>query len=79
MCIVSAVTKVVLAFGGGELSQQLGEGLFQGVDSPCCCGSQQRFEFGEPLLDGVEVRAVRWQISQSGADRFNGLSHARHL
>lgn len=35
------------------------------------CGSHEVFEFGEDLLDRVEVRAVGWQedkVGSSGAD-----------
>lgn len=39
------------------------------------CGAQQRFQFGERLLDRIEVRTVRWQEAQLCARTFNGEAH----
>ena len=41
--------------------------------SHCC------FEFGEYLLDRVEVRRVGRQVAHAGADRLNCLPHAIDL
>ena len=34
---------------------------------------EERFQFGERLFDGIEVRTVRRQKSDLGADRFDGV------
>jgi hypothetical protein len=38
--------------------------------------SEQRFEFGEGLLDRIEIRAVGWQVEQLGAAAFDRLLDA---
>ena len=41
--------------------------------------SEQRFEFGEGLLDRIEVGAVGWQVEQPGLPAFDGLRKAGDL
>lgn len=36
-------------------------------------------EFGEGQFDGIEVRAVRWQVDQLGAGRLDGHANASHF
>lgn len=50
------------------------EGIEQGTDAPPCCFdgsfcgfSEQVFQFGEDLLDRIEIRAVGWQEQQARA------------
>ena len=40
---------------------------------------EQRFEFGEGLLDRIEVGAVGWQVEQLGAAAFDRLLDAGNL
>ncbi len=42
-------------------------------------GSQVRFEFGKDLFNGIEVRTVRRQIEELGADGFNRLADPGHF
>ena len=42
-------------------------------------GSQVRFEFGKDLFNGIEVRTVRRQIEQLGADGFNRVADPGHF
>ena len=62
------------------------EGVEQGADAlPCSLDgafsgfSQEQFEFGEDLLDRIEVGAVRRQEQQLGACRPDGLAHGLAL
>ena len=41
--------------------------------------SQQGFEFGEELFDGVEVWAVQGQVAQLGAGGLDGSSFSRSM
>src|SRR3954462_14379106 len=43
------------------------------------CLSEQRLEFGESLLDGIEVGAVGRQINQIGSHALDRLPDPGHL
>lgn len=62
------------------------EGVEKSSDTPPCCldgsfggFSQQGFEFGEDLLDRIEVGAIGRQEQQPRACRTNGLAHSLAL
>ena len=44
-----------------------------------CALSEQRLEFGEGLLDGIEVGAVGRQINQFGSHALDRLPDPGHL
>lgn len=44
-----------------------------------CALSEHRLEFGESLLDGIEVGAVGRQINQLGSDALDRLADPGHL
>ena len=62
------------------------EGIEQGTDAPPCCfdGSfcgfpEEVFQFGEDLIDRIEVWAVRWQEQQARASGPDCVSDGRFL
>lgn len=46
-----------------------------GFDGAGGTPAQQMFEFGEDLLDGIEIGRVFWQKEQLGLGRLDGLAH----
>jgi len=65
------VCEIILAFLRTNGCESLGDRRDEGVD---CSGrqlSQERFELGEELFDGIEVGTVGRQITQFGAGGFN--------
>src|SRR4051812_31128084 len=44
----------------------------QGAEGSCGGGAQMGFEFGEGQFDGIEVRAVGWQMQELGSTAFHG-------
>ena len=71
--------EIVGAFGGVELGEGVGYCADQVIKGSRCGFSQQRFQFGEYLLDGIEVGAVRRQIAQAGPGFFDGLLDTGNL
>ena len=63
--VVAALRSVELVHG----VRDAGSHLIKRARLPC---AENPFEFGEDLLDGIEIRAIRWQESKSGACRFDG-------
>ena len=55
--------------GGGNGLAEFVEGSFGGF-------SQEGFELGEDLLDGIEVGTVGREIEESGSDLFDSLANA---
>jgi len=64
----------VSAFLGREGVDDAADGVPQSLDGACCGLSQERLEFREGLLDGIEVWRIGWKIPQRGAGRFNQFS-----
>ncbi len=58
-CSIAGISKVILAFGRCEAFERGGDRLVEAFDGPLGGASQKPFEFGERLLDGIEVGAVR--------------------
>src|SRR5260370_2261267 len=52
------------------------DSLFQCGSCSCFGISQQLFEFGPGLLDGVEAREVRWQLEDLSTDSGDALGNA---
>ncbi len=61
------MSEEVGAFGWSEGREQAGDGSPEGLDCSGCGLAQMSFEFGEGLLDGIEIRRVRRQIAQGCA------------
>jgi hypothetical protein len=53
----------------------MGDGLGDGVKGSGSGFSQERFELGEHLLDGIEVGRVFWQEDEPGSGGSDRLSH----
>jgi hypothetical protein len=70
--IVSAVDEVVLAFGGCEGLERIGDSIPEIIDGSGGGFSQERFQFGEGLLDGVEVRRIGREVDEPRADGLDG-------
>src|SRR3954470_23239644 len=57
----------------------MSNGLPEAVTGAFADLSEQRLEFGEGLLDRIEVGAVGWQVEQPGLAAFDGLLNAGDL
>src|SRR4029077_13778797 len=71
--------EVVCAFLRGEAAEEISDGVPEGLTAAGCSLADQRLEFGEGLLDRIEIGAVGRQVDQTGAARFNGFAHAGDL
>ena len=63
----------------GEGFERLADGVIDVIDGPGRSLAQQSFEFGEDLLDGVQVRGVFGQEEQLGAGLSNGPANTLAL
>jgi hypothetical protein len=61
------------------VAQDAGDGVPESVARTLACLSEQRLEFGESLLDGIEVGAVGRQINQFGSHALDRLPDPGHL
>ena len=71
---MSEISRALLRREGGE---RFFYGSAKGACGPGGCGAQDVFEFGERLLDGIEVWTVGRKIDQLRPGLFNGLAYAR--
>jgi hypothetical protein len=69
------MTDVVCAFDRGEELEGDRHQLRDLVVVARARRAQERLQFGEHLLDGIEVGAVRWQKPKVRADRFDRRAH----
>ena len=65
-------------FWGEELEAGADESP-QTVDRVCRRLAQDRFEFGEELLDRIEIGTIGWQIDEHCAARLDGLANTTDL
>src|ERR1700748_3190564 len=72
---VSRVCQIACAFFGREELENLADGEAYGFDGSGGGFSQEVLEFGEDLLDGVQVRRVFWQEEELGSCRSDELAH----
>src|SRR6476660_9259254 len=63
--LVSAVSEVVLALLGRELVEMPADGLPERLLRAGGGLSEQLFQLGEELLDGVQIRRVGWHTAGS--------------
>ena len=75
-CSVAGITDVVQAFLRREAFECVSDGLAEFVEGSLGGGSQEGFELGEDLLDGIEVGTVGREIEDSGSGLFDGLADA---
>jgi len=62
-----------------DFGEGFGDCCDEGFDGSGGGLSQQGFEFGEELFDGVEVWALGGQVAQLGAGSFDGFADAGDL
>lgn len=74
--VASAGFEVVVAFLRLEHSDNLADGVPQRLDGSLGFGAQHRLQFGERLLDGVDVRAVGWEIKRPASRAFDCVPSA---
>jgi len=70
------VLKVVSALGFRELVEDAAAEFPEFVDGPFGSISEQLLELGERQLDRIQVRRVRGQVTQLGADCFDGFANS---
>ena len=73
---VSAVSEVVTAFGFGEQIEDLSAELPEFLCGPLGAIAEEFFEFAEGQFDWIEIGRIRGQVTNFGADGFDGGSHA---
>ena len=74
--IVAGGGEVVGAFGRGEGVDEAADGGPEAIDGPLGGLAQERLEFGEGILDRVEVGTVGRQVEQRRAGGLDQRSHA---
>ena len=67
------------AFVRLEEVEQFADALPQSIDRALLSFAQVSFEFGNGLLDRVEVGGIGRQVSQLGAGRLDDLAHRTAL
>lgn len=60
----------------GEAFDRVDDGLAEFVEGSLGGGPEEGFEFGEDLLDGIEVGTVGGEIQDTGASLLDGLANA---
>src|SRR4051812_38924931 len=75
-CIVSCGSEVVGAFGGREDVDEAADGGPKALDGAFGGLAQECFQFGEGVLDGVEIGRVRREGEQACTRRLDQGSHA---
>lgn len=73
------MSEAVCAFLGCEGVEQLADPVPEAVPGALGGLAQERLEFGEDHFDGIEVRGVRRQVNEPGADGLDQLAPARNL
>jgi len=68
------MSEVICAFGWRELFEDCFQCVADGVERPWCHPPEQGFDFGEHLLDGVEVRTVGRKIEQLHSGTLEALA-----
>ena len=76
---IAFIDEIVGAFLGGEGGEGEGYCCDERVQGSGGSLSQQSFELGEELFDGIEVGAVGRQVSQLGAGSFDCIADAGDL
>src|SRR4051812_15176204 len=76
---IASNTLACISARMGLLPQDVGDGVPESVARTLACLSEQRLEFGESLLDGIEVGAVGRQINQFGSHALDCLPDPGHL
>src|SRR3546814_6388411 len=73
------MAEIVCALAGFELFEDDLEGVANGVEGSWRYSSKQLLDFGEDLLDRIEVGAVRRQVEQPHAGVLEAIADAGDL
>ena len=73
------MTKEARVVLGGEAVESFGQGMLEFVEGASGCLTQVGFEFGECQFDGVEIGAVRRQVTHAGSLGRDEFSDALHF
>ena len=76
---VPAVPNIVAAFVRAEVRQALAEERPERLGAATASGANEGFELREAELDGIEVRAVGWQVPEGGPGGLEGPLDAGDL
>ena len=71
--------KIVAAFVRAEVRQALAEERPERLGAATASGANEGFELREAELDGIEVRAVGWQVPEGGPGGLDGALDAGDL
>jgi len=74
---VTAVPDVIPALFRREEHERRGDERQHMIERSWSRGPEERFQFGEGLLDRIEVGTVRWQKADLRADSFDGGADLR--
>ena len=73
------MSEIICALLGFELFEDDLEGVTNGVEGSRRHSAQQLLEFGEDLLDRIEVRAVGWKVEQAHSCFLKAVADAGDL
>src|SRR5574341_390933 len=76
---ISAVAKVISAFGWGEAVEESTDPIPKSCHGSLAGGSEKRLEFGEDLLDRIEIGAVGREKQEPSSARGDRLRDAGHF
>ena len=65
--------KVVAAFVRAEVLETGTEERPERLAAATACGANEGLELREAELDGIEVRAIGWQVPEGGPGGLDGL------
>ena len=71
--------KIVAAFVRAEVRQALAEERPERRAAATACGANEGLELREAELDGIEVRAIGWQVPEGGPGSLEGALDAGDL
>ena len=73
------MSEIIPALERREGRQRCADSLPEFVEGASTGRPEQRFEFGKPQFNRIEVRAVRREIAERRADAFDTFAHAIDL
>jgi hypothetical protein len=71
--------EVMQTFARREVSEQVANGVPEGVVGTGGSFAQHSLELGEDLFEGIKVCGILRQIKQDGARSFDGVADPRRL
>lgn len=71
--LIAGSFEEVSTFGDREETDDIAEGLSNGIEASGCSFAQQSFEFGKGHFDWIEIGRIGGQEEEPGAFRFDQL------